>query len=52
MFSMNQFVQIVDVIMWNLSYILFRSKSETKEYVILLFWSTNMDDASCEVQKT
>ena len=51
MFSMNQLVQIVDVMMGNLRYILFRPKSETKEYVVLLFWSTNMDYAACEVQK-
>ena len=51
MFSMDQLVQVVDVIMKNLPYILFRPKSETKEYVVLLFWSTNMDDAACELQK-
>ena len=51
MFSMDQLVQVVDVLMGNLPYILFRPKSETKEYVVLLFWSTNMDDAACEVQK-
>ena len=46
MFSINQLVQVVDVMMGNLPYILFCPKSETKEYVVLLFWSTNMDDAS------
>ena len=51
MFSMNQLIQVVDVIMGNLSYILFCPKSETKEYEVLLFWSTNMDDAACEEQK-
>ena len=51
MFSMDQLVQVVDVMMENLPYILFCPKSETKEYVVLLFWSTNMDDAACEVQK-
>ena len=51
MFSMNQLVQVVDVMMENLPYILFRPKSEIKENVILLFWSTNMDDAACEGQK-
>ena len=51
MFSMNQLVQVVDVIMGNLPYILFCPESEAKEYVVLLFWSTNMDDAACEVQK-
>ena len=29
----------------------FRPKSDTKEYVILLFWSTNMDNSKCEIQK-
>ena len=48
---MDQLVQVVDAIMGNLPYILFRPKSETKEYVVLLFWSTNMDDAACEVEK-
>ena len=51
MFSMDQLVQVVDVMMENLPYILFCPKSETKEYVVLLFWSTSMDDAACEVQK-
>ena len=51
MFSMNQLVQVVDVMMGNLPYILFRPKSETKEYVVLLFWFINKDDAACEVQK-
>ena len=51
MFSMDQLVQVVHVIMGNLPYILFCPKSETNEYVVLLLWSTNMDDAACEVQK-
>ena len=51
-FSIDQFVQVVDVIMGNLPFILFCPKSETKEYDVLLFWSTNMDNAACKVQKT
>ena len=51
MFSMNQLVQVVDMLMGNLPHILFLSKSETKEYFVLLFWSTNIDDVACEVQK-
>ena len=51
MFSMDQLVQVVDVMMGNLHYILFHPTSETKEYVVLLLWSTNMDDAACEAQK-
>ena len=38
MFSMDQLVQVVDVIMGNLPYILFRPKSETKEYVVFLVY--------------
>ena len=52
MFSMDQLVQVIDVIMGNLPYILFCPKSETKEYVVLLFWSITMDDAACKMQKT
>ena len=37
MFSMDQFVPVVTVLMGNLPYILFCPKSETKEYVVLLF---------------
>ena len=51
MFSIHQLVQLVAVLMENLPYILFRPKSETKEYVVLLFWSTNMDNSACKVQK-
>ena len=50
-FSMDQLIQVVDVIMGSLPYTFFCPKSETKEYNVLLFWSTNMDDAACEVQK-
>ena len=45
-FSMDQLVQVVAVLMENLSYISFPSKSETKKYIVLLFWFTNMDDFS------
>ena len=52
MFSMDQLVQVVDVVMGNLPYILFRPKSKTKEYVVLLFWSTNMDVLRVKCKKT
>ena len=45
MFCINQLSKVVDLLLGNLPHILFRPKSDTKEYVILLFWSTNMDDA-------
>ena len=51
MFLMDQLVQVAAVLMRNLFYILFCPKLEMKEYVVLLFWSTNMDDSACEVQK-
>ena len=35
----------------NLPPILFRPKPDTKEYFILLFWSTKMNDSECEIQK-
>ena len=38
-------------VMENFPYIFFRPKSDTKGYVILLFWSTDMDNSACEVQK-
>ena len=51
MFCINQLSKVVNLLMGNLSHILFRPKSDTKEDVILLFWSTNMDDSECEIQK-
>ena len=51
MFCIEQLSKVVNLLMGNLPHILFRPKSDTKEYVILLFWSTNMDDSECEIQK-
>ena len=51
MFCIDQLSKVVNLLMSNLPHILFRPKSDTKEYVILLFWSTNMDDSECEIQK-
>ena len=51
MFSTDQLTKVVQVLMENFPYILFRPKSEVKEYVILLFWSTDTDDSACQVQK-
>ena len=50
-FYIEQLSKVVNLLMGNLPHILFRPKSDTKEYVILLFWSTNMDDSECEIQK-
>ena len=51
MFCIVQLSKIVNLLMGNLPHILFGPKSDTKEYIILLFWSTNMDDSECEIQK-
>ena len=51
MFCIDQLSKVVNLLMGNLPHILFRPKSDTKEYVILLFWSTNMDDSEREIQK-
>ena len=51
MFCIDQLSKVVNLLMGNLPHILFRPKSDTKKYVILLFWSTNMDDSECEIQK-
>ena len=51
MFSTDQITKMVQVLMENFPYILFRAKSDNKEYVILLFWSTDTDDSACQVQK-
>ena len=31
--------------------LLFRPKSDTKDYVILVFWSTSFDDSACSIQQ-
>ena len=51
MFFIDQLSKVMNLLMGHLPHILFRPKSDTKEYVILLFWSTNMDDSECEIQK-
>ena len=51
MFSIKQLLRVVRMIMDNKSYLLFRPKSDTKDYVILVFWSTNFDDTLCSIQE-
>ena len=50
-FSQQQLKQVVIMLMGDLPYFLFRPKSITKDYVILLFWSTSLDDSACEVRR-
>ena len=50
-FSQQQLKQVVIMLMVDLPYFLFRSKSITKDYVILPFWSTSLYDSACEVRR-
>ena len=51
MFSTEQLGRVVTFLMQNMPYILFRPKSETKDYVILVFWATSVDESACEIQQ-
>ena len=51
MFSTEQLSRVVQMIMENKPYLLFRPKSDTKDYVVLVFWSTNFDDTLCNIQE-
>ena len=51
MFSTEQLSRVIQMIMENKPYLLFRPKSDTKDYVILVFWSTNFDDTLCSIQE-
>ena len=54
MFSTEQLSRVVQMIMENKPYLLFRPKSNTKDYVILVFWSTNfagLYDTLCSIQE-
>ena len=52
MFSTEQLSRVVQMIMENKPYLLFRPKSDTKDYVILVIWSTNFDDTFCSIQES
>ena len=52
LFSPEQLMKVVTLLMSSLPYILFRPKSETKDYVLLLFWATSQDDFNCALQKS
>ena len=51
MFSQEQLARVVTFLMENIPYILFRPTSETKEYVILIYWATSVDDTVCAIQQ-
>ena len=54
LFSSEQLTKVVTlyILLGSLPYILFRPKSETKDYVLLLFWATSQDDSNCVLQKS
>ena len=51
MFSPEQLSRVVQMILEKKPYLLFRPKSDTKDYVILVFWSTSFDDSACSIQQ-
>ena len=51
-FSPEQLTKVVILLMGNLPYILFWPKSETKDYVLLLFWATSQHESNCMLQKS
>ena len=52
LFFPEQLTKVVTLLMGSLPYILFRPKSETKDYVLLLFWATSQDDSNRALQKS
>ena len=52
LFSPEQLMEVVTLLMGSLPYILFRAKSETKDYVLILFWATSQDESNCALQKS
>ena len=52
LFSSEQLMKVVTLLMGSLPYILFRPKSETKDYVLLLFWATSQDDFNRALQQS
>ena len=51
MFSTEQLSRVVALIMQNMPYVLFRSKTQNKGYVVLIFWATSFDDSCCAIQQ-
>ena len=48
-FSHKQLKEVMFMLVGELPYLLFRSESETKSYIILIFWSTSEEESSCEI---
>ena len=52
LFSPEQITKVVTLLMGSLPYFLFGPISETKDYVLLLFWATSQDDSNCALLKS
>ena len=52
LFFPEQLTKVMTLLMDSPPYILFRPKSETKYYVLLLFLATSQDDSNCALQKS
>ena len=50
-FNHEQLKRVVSIFMGNAPYILFQPRNLTKDYVIVLFWSTSIDDCNCKIQE-
>ena len=51
MFSTEQLSRVVALIMQNMPYLLFRPKTQNKEYIVLIFWATSFDDSCYAIQQ-
>ena len=49
-FSADQLEGVVALIMQKFPYILFKPKSKSKDYVVVLFWSSSINDQDCHIQ--
>ena len=50
-FHHEQLKQTISLIMGNAPYVIFKPKNPTKDYVVILFWSTSFDDCNCDIQQ-
>ena len=51
MFSVDQLTKVVDATLGVTPNVIFRPKSKTKNYVVVLFWATHAEEVNCQAQK-
>ena len=51
MFSQEQLLKVAAMIMENCPYFIFRSKAESKDCLVAIYWATNELDENCEIGK-